>query len=144
MIAMSDDEDAELRRLRMKRMQSIYQKKQEQEIAAKRRSPTINDKFESLLGVLLQPNALQYLNAIKQRNIEVYQKIRSQIFPPQIMGEMDLLITYLQRGMIRRGIISLTEIQYLERQALGIESSITVKRQGKDATSLTSFLKDDD
>jgi hypothetical protein len=139
----TDDEDIELRRLRMERMQQLLKAKQEAELKAQRKEPTLADKMDQLINVLLQPQALQYFNQIKSKNIQAYNKIRTMLFPPDIISEIDSLLVYLRQGMIRRGIIDLTEIQIMERQALGIESSITVKKQGEKATSLSNFLKED-
>ncbi len=141
---MSNDDDPELKRLRMQRLQKIMQQKQQAEARAHHTSPTTEDKVEMLLHVLLTPPAKQYLEQIKQNKNSVYLKIRQQLFPPQVMYELDLLMSYYTRGMIRQGVISLTEIRYFERKALGIGSSITIKKQGEDAKSLGDFLKDEE
>lgn len=138
----SDDTDLELKRIRMQRIQEIMRQKQEAEVRAKQRVPTIQDKVEMLLRVLMQPAAFQYLNEIRTRNINLYNQIKSSLFPPEIIAEIDVLMEYYHQGLIRIGIISLDEVQLLERQILGISSSITVKKQGEKATSLSSFLKD--
>ncbi len=78
----------------------------------------IDKKMDQILAVLLAPNANQYLRMIKERNYELFAKIRQKIFPPKIMPELDLLLQYLRQGMIRRGVISLIEIQQIERQIL--------------------------
>jgi len=137
---MSDKEDFELQRLRMQRMQALLQQKEMAEKQAAQKTLTLADKIDRLLPVLLASDAFQYLTQIKKNSPQVYQNILTQVFPPEIRQEMDLLMTYLQQGMIRRGIISLTEIQYFERQALGIKSSITIKKQGEDAKSLSSYM----
>jgi DNA-binding TFAR19-related protein (PDSD5 family) len=124
-------------------MQELLRAKQNAEMEAKRPKFTTADKVDSILKVLLQPQALEYLNQIRKRDIETYNKIRMYLFPPEVMAELETLWVYAQRGMIRQGIISLDEVQYFERQALGISSSITIKKQGEQATSLSSFLKDE-
>lgn len=139
----NSDDDIELQRLRMERMQQILKAKQEAQLKAERKEPTLADKIDQLINVLFQPPALQYFNQIKSRNVQAYNKIRTMLFPADIVSEIDSLLMYLRQGMIRRGIIDLTEIQLMERQALGIESSITIKKQGEKATSLSSFLKED-
>jgi hypothetical protein len=140
---MSDD-DIELRRIRMEKMQQMMKAKQEAEAKAKQKPLTLADKIEMLIKVILEPAALQYLNQIKARSVTTYNYIRSSLFPDDIIAEIDILIQYLRQGMIRQGVISLTEIQYLERQALGIDSTITVKKQGEKAVSLSHFLKEDE
>ncbi|QEE16129.2 hypothetical protein DSAG12_01958 [Promethearchaeum syntrophicum] len=138
---MSDDE---LHRIRMQKMQEILNKKKQAEQRSQRVELPIDNKMDQILAVLLAPNANQYLNIIKQRNYELFAKIRQKIFPPKIMPELDLLLQYLRQGMIRRGVISLIEIQQIERQILGIGSSITIKKQGQDAKTLSNFLKEDE
>jgi hypothetical protein len=93
------------------------------------------------LQVLLAPAARNYLAQIHENNVSAYNQIRQILFPPQIIAEIDQLIYYLRNGMIRQGVITLVEIQRLERKVLGIESRITVKRQGHEATSLSSYMK---
>lgn len=141
---MAENEDHELRRLRMERMQNLLKQKEIAEARSKVVIPTVETKLDQLQQVLLQPDALSYLNQIKMQDDKTYWAIRNAIFPPEILRELDLLLNYLRMGMIRQGIINLTEIQYLERQVKGIGTSITVKRQGKDATSLAGFLKEED
>ncbi len=138
----SEDEDMELKRIRMQKMQALIKQKQLEEQKKNQKTITLADKIDMLLKVILTPHAQVYLNEIKSRNMQVYNKIRSQLFPPQISSQIDLLIAYLQKGMIRQNIIDKLEIQYLERQILGIKSQITVKKRGEDATSLSSFLKE--
>ncbi len=138
---MSDDE---LHRIRMQKMQEMLNKKKLAEQRSQRTEMPIDKKMDQIITVLLAPNANHYLSAIKERNYDLYIKIRQKIFPPKIMPELDLLIQYLRQGMIRRGVISLIEIQQIERQILGIGSTITIKKQGQDAKSLSNFLKDED
>jgi hypothetical protein len=139
-----EDQDQELKRLRMARMQAFLLQKQQSTQQAQQIVPTLADKIDQVMNVLLAPNALQYIQLIHQRNITAYNAIRQRLFPSQIIAEIDLLITYLNQGMIRRGVISRTEIQHLERQVLGIKSSITVKKQGHEAKSLGHYLHDDE
>ena len=141
---MSENEDQELKRLRMQRLQKILEQKKQAEDQANRKIPSVEDKIDMLMNILLAPDAKQYLDGIKSRDISVYQKIKQKIFPPQLLHEIDVLMQYYARGMIRRGIISLTEVRVFERQVLGISSSIKIKKQGEDAKSLGDFLKDDD
>lgn len=141
---MSNEEDHELKRLRMQRMQAILKQKQQATAQAERKIPTLADKIDQVMQVLLAPNALQYLLNIKARSVQTYNTIRQNLFPSQIVSEIDLLMTYLRQGMIRRGVITITEVQQIERQVLGIGSSITIKKQGQDAKSLGGYLKDDE
>ncbi len=136
------DEDFELKRLRMKKLQKIMEQKKRQEQQNKQKNLSMADKEDMLLNVILDPQAQAYLEAIKQRNLELYNKIRTQLFPPQITSKIDVLIHYLRRGMIRQGIIDRLTIQHLERKLLGIKSQIKIKKRGEEMTSLDSFLKE--
>lgn len=138
------DDDIELRRIRMAKMQEMLKAKQEALQKSQQKVPTLADKIDVIMKAILQPKALEYLNQIKARSVQTYNYIRTALFPPDITDEIDMLMMYMRQGMIRSGVISLTEIQFLERKALGIESSITVKRQGEDAVSLAKFLKEED
>lgn len=138
---MSDDE---LQRIRRQKLQEMLNKKKLAEQRSQRVEMPIDKKMDQILVVLLAPNANYYLSAIKERNYELYVKIRQKIFPPKIMPELDLLLQYLRQGMIRCGVISLIEIQQIERQVLGIGSSITIKKQGQEAKTLSNFLKEDE
>ena len=141
---MPDEEDIELKRLRMEKMQAILRQKKMAEQRAQRREPTLAEKIDQLINVLLAPDALQYLQYIKSQDIEVYNKIRQYLFPPKLIQEIDLLMAYLYQGMIRRHIISKTEIQYLERKARGIDSQIRIKKQGEELTTLSNYLKEEE
>ena len=107
-------EDEELNRLRRQKMQEMLNKKKQAEQRSQRVEMPIDKKMDQILAVLLAPNANQYLSIIKERNYELYTKIRQKIFPPKIMPELDLLLQYLRQGMIRRGVISLIEVQQIE------------------------------
>jgi DNA-binding TFAR19-related protein (PDSD5 family) len=137
------DDDLELERLRRQRM--------EQMLAAKHRMEhqqsaqvSVENKVQGVLRTLLQPDAFAYLEQIRGRNPELYQQIRGEILPPEIMGQLDVLISYMMQGQLRSGVIDLVSIQYWERKMLGVESTITVKRRHHDAQSLSNFLNEQD
>jgi DNA-binding TFAR19-related protein (PDSD5 family) len=138
-----NSDDLELERIRQQKMQQIMKNQQLAEQKSKQKTFTTADKIDILLKVLLQPGAMQYLNEIKQRDITLYNQIRTELFPLEVIREIDLLMQYYRQGMIRQGIIDDTEIQIIERRILGIGSQITVKKQGEKATTLGSFLKED-
>jgi len=138
----SSSEDLELERIRLQKLSQIMKAKQAAEMKANQKMPSTADKVDTLLRVLLQPDALSYFNEIKKRSVTVYNAVRSQLFPPDVLAELDTLMEYYRQGAIRQGIISLTEVQLIERQVTGVSSSITVKKQGEKAVNLGSFLKD--
>lgn len=141
---MPEEEDIELKRLRMERMQAMLKQKKLAEMKQQQHQPTLAEKIDQLINVLLTPDALQYLQYLKTQDIEVYNKIRQYLFPPKLIQEIDLLMAYFYRGMIRRHVISKTEIQYLERKARGIDSQIRIKKQGEEMTTLSNYLKEEE
>ncbi len=140
-----DDEDInpELQKIRMRKLQRLIQMKKEAE-KKKEQMLSLNQKIELVLKVLMQPDAYAYYKSIKERDEKLYQNITSALLPPQIINQLDLLISYLYRGMLRRSIISLIDIQYLERQILGIGPQITIKKRNQEAKSLSSFLREEE
>ena len=50
---MPDEEDIELKRLRMEKMQAILRQKKMAEQRAQRREPTLAEKIDQLINVLL-------------------------------------------------------------------------------------------
>lgn len=138
----SSNEDLELERIRLQKLSQIMKAKQAAEMRANQKIPTTAEKVDLLLKVLMQPDAMAYFNEIKKRSVSVYNAVRAQLFPPDVMAELDTLMNYYRQGMIQQGIISMTEIQLIERQVMGVSSSITVKKQGEKAVGLGSFLKD--
>lgn len=141
---MSDD--FELERIRMEKMRAMLKAQEAAALEEQRQKnqPTFTDKLEALLSVVLEPQALQYLKQIKANNSEVYQKVVMNLLPPDLMYEIDTLMQYLARGQIRRGVIGLTEVQFIERKVLGIESQIVIKKRDHEAQSLTNFLKEEE
>ena len=136
----SDEYDHELEKLRLKRMQMAIDTKKRNEMKKQILSDN-NEKINAILRVILTSDAYYYLTEIEKRNHSLYLKIREFILPPNVRQQLDLLYSYLNQGMIRSGIVSKTEIQYIERQILGIGSKITVKKRNQESTDLNSFLR---
>ena len=136
----SKEIDHELERIRLKRMQSVLrfqqQKKQEQNSVQ-----TFQNKIRTILNVILTPDAHAYLSDIETRDRTLFTKIRNMILPSQITSQIDTLLMYFNRGMLRKGVISMVDIQYIERQILGIGTKITVKKSNSESTDLSSFLR---
>ncbi len=140
---MSDD--LELERIRMEKMKAMMKAQEMKRMQEERqkRQPTLTDKIEALLNVILEPQALQYITTMKTTRNEVYQKVIMNLLPSDIISEIDTLMQYLASGLIRRGVIGLTEVQFVERKVLGIESQIVVKKRDHEVQSLTSYLKEE-
>jgi DNA-binding TFAR19-related protein (PDSD5 family) len=140
---MSDD--FELERIRMEKMKALMKAQEMKRLQEERqkRQPTLTEKIEALLNVILEPQALQYLTMMKNSRNEVYQKVIVNLLPPEIISEIDTLMQYLASGLIRRGVVSLIDVQFTERKVLGIESQIVVKKRDHEVQSLTSYLKEE-
>lgn len=136
----SKEIDHELERIRLKRMQSVLrsqqQKKQEQNSVQ-----SFQNKIRTILNVILTPDAHAYLSSIETRDSTLFTKIRNMILPSHITTQIDTLLMYFNRGMLRKGVISMIDIQYIERQILGIGTKITVKKSNRESTDLSSFLR---
>jgi len=137
-----DEEDLELQKIRLRKMQQYIQMKKQSE-EQKREILTLQNKIDMILKVLMQPDAYKYYKEIEKRDEKLFQQITSMILPPQVINEIDLLMSYLSQGMLRTGMIDLTEIQYIERQILGIGPQIIIKKRKQEAKSLNSFLKEE-
>jgi len=135
-----DEMDHELEKLRLKRMESLLRQQQEktQKIS---NTPTHEDKIRMVLQVIMTPDAYEYYCGIEHRDKAVFQRIQQIILPPEVMQQLDLLIAYMSRGMLRSNIIDIIQIQQLERRILGVGPKITVKKRDGDSTDLNSFLK---
>jgi hypothetical protein len=135
-----DDYDHELEKIRLKRMQKVIDLKKRNEL--KKQIVTNNsEKINAVLKVLLASDAYYYLSEIKKRDENLFIRMRNSILPPSVMQQIDLLFSYLNQGMLRPGIISITDIQYIERQILGISSKITIKKRNQESKDLNSFLR---
>jgi DNA-binding TFAR19-related protein (PDSD5 family) len=136
-----DEVDHELEKLRLKRMQSLIQQKQRQTQQSQGNYLTLEDKIRMVVQIIMTPEAFHYFLEIKERDVAVYQRIQEIILPPEIMSQLDLLVQYAGRGMLRPNIIDKIQIQQLERKLLGIGPKITVKKRDGESTDLNSFLK---
>lgn len=139
----TEEIDHELEKIRLKRMQSLLKQKQLQSQQAESSGMDFNieDKVRMVLQVIMTPEAYRYLLEIKDRDINVHQRIQQIMLPPQIMAQLDLLVQYASRGMLRQNMIDKIQIQQLERKILGIGPKITVKKRDGESTDLNSFLK---
>ena len=136
----NDEIDHELEKIRLKRMQSLLKQKQQQE----QRSNgvlSIQDKIRMVLQAIMTPEAFRYFLSIQDRDNSVSQRILQIILPPSVIQQIDLLIQYLSRGMLRSNIIDMIEVQQLERKIMGIGPRITVKKRDGESTDLSSFIK---
>jgi DNA-binding TFAR19-related protein (PDSD5 family) len=136
---MSDDD--ELEAIKRKKMAQLMAMKKQQELA-KDVVGEANRKKDAILKTVLKADAWAYLQQLRQANPALAQQIVGEFISPQVEQKMDLLLSLLAQGRIRTNFIPIDEIQYLERQFLGIKSKIVVKKRGeKEAVDLSKFLK---
>ena len=138
----TDEVDHELEKLRLKRMQSIMQQKQRQTQQSQGNFYSHEDKIRMIMQVIMTPEAFRYFLEIKDRDLTLYQRILGIVLPPQVMSQLDLLVQYAGRGMLRPNLIDHIQIQQLERKILGIGPKITVKKRNEESTDLKSFIKE--
>jgi len=134
-----DNDEHELEKIRMRKMRSLMEQKKQQENFEKQ-TVSVQDKIDFVLKVVLEPQAYQYLNNLKENEPNVYQYIFNELVGQEVIQNIDYLIAIIQsRGGVPRR-IPLDVIIYLERQAKGIKSQIKVKR-GDEVMDLGSYLK---
>ena len=138
---MSEDEQHELEKIRLKKMKAIMEAKKREEAALERRV-SVEDKIEYILKLVLSPDAYSYLNKIKQSEPYVYKMIYNELISPDVIQNIDYLLSIIKlRGSVPRR-IPMDAIIYLERKVKGIKSKIQVKR-GDELLDLSSFLSKD-
>ncbi|MHA1680208.1 MAG: hypothetical protein ACTSUE_04320 [Promethearchaeota archaeon] len=140
-----DDELAALRRKRMAEMMKQQQVMKLEKEIEENAGAIFEQKLQAAISFLLAPEAYTYLQNMKQRNKRVHDVIINRLFPPEVMMSIDKLLYVIRLGRVPRGIISIVEIQQLEREILGIKSSISYKKRGeKERVKISSLFKSDD
>ena len=145
---MPGDDDDELAALRRKKMAELISRQQQDKLRQEVQqnvSAALEQKIEFCMSFLLKPDAYAYLNNIKTTNAQVYQRIKDLLFPAEVLLRLDLLIANIRTGRVPRGDIWLVDIQQIERDLLGIKSSISYKKRGdKERVDLSSLFKGGD
>lgn len=135
----NDDEEHELEKIKLRKMQAIMEAKKREE-AVKNRVVSVSEKIDFILRAVLAPDAYSHLNNLKENEPMIYQQIFSQLVSPDVIQNIDYLIAILrQRGSVPRK-IPLDIIIYLERKAKGIRSKIQVKKGDGEVMDLGSYL----
>lgn len=137
-----DDELAELRRKKMLEMLSRQQAEQDRQVLQENAEAMLQRKVDLAASHLFTPQALAYFIEMKKRNPTLHEKVLAMLFPPEVVYRIDLLLRRIQAGMVPRGVISDIDIQQIERELLGIKSTISYKKRGeKDRLDLSSLFK---
>ncbi len=132
------DHSHELDKIRRKKMKALVEaQRHKQEV--KEKTVSIKDKVEFVLKVVLASDAFTHLQKLKENEPQVYQRIFSELVSPDVIHNIDYLISLIQRqgGVPRK--IPLDAIIFLERKVKGITGKIKVKR-GDELMDLGSYL----
>ncbi len=142
-----DNDDDELAALRRKRMAQLLSQQKEQEIQKELRSNAdlmLERKIDLSISHLFTPQAVAYLNHIRANNQALHNQIRGILFPIEVVASIDVLLQRIQAGYVPRGVISEIDIQQIERELLGVRSSISYKKRGdKERVDIGSLFKGD-
>ena len=135
------DDQHELNKIRMKKLQAMMDAQKQKEETQKQ-SSSLQDKIDFVLRVVLAPDAYEYLKKLEESDPNVYQRIYNELISQDVVQNIDYLVYMIQRrgGVPRK--IPKDVIVYLERQIKGIKSRIKVKR-GDDIMDLGSYLTKD-
>lgn len=135
------DDQHELNKIRMKKLQAMMDAQKQKEETQKQ-SSSLQDKIDFVLRVVLAPDAYEYLKKLEDSDPNVYQRIYNELISHDVVQNIDYLVYMIQRrgGVPRK--IPKDVIVYLERQIKGIKSRIKVKR-GDDIMDLGSYLTKD-
>ncbi len=134
------NDEHELEKIKMRKMQAIMDAQKMRESSQKRQI-SIVEKINYVLQIVLAPDAYKYLNKLRTEEPRVFQGIYSELISPDVVQNIDLLISIIQRqgGVTRR--IPLDAIIYLERQIKGIKGKIKIKKGDGEMMDLSSYLK---
>ena len=83
-----------------------------------------------IVNAVLEPDAVVYLNWLTKNNPHIAQTIK------------DTIILLINKKMIRKP-LSKIDIMKIERELTGQESSIKVKKRGREIESLAKTMKKD-
>jgi len=128
-------DDSELEKIkerkRVQLLKALEAKKKEEEMkkAQEMQEKDLKARMKQLIQQLLMPDALVYLNNIRRNNEPLASKIEDTIMVMYVNHLIDEKLT-------------LVDIKAVERRYTGKESSIMVKRRGKDAKSLSEEITD--
>lgn len=133
-------EEHELEKIKLRKMQAIMEAQKMRE-SSQQRQVSVAEKINYVLQIVLAPDAYQYLNKLKSEEPRVFQGIYNELISPDVIQNIDLLLSIIQRqgGVPRK--IPLDAIIYLERQVKGIKSKIKVKKGDGEMMDLGAYLK---
>ncbi|TFG12697.1 MAG: hypothetical protein EU531_10355 [Promethearchaeota archaeon] len=134
------NDEHELEKIKMRKLQAIMDAQKMRE-SSQKRQVSVAEKINYVLQIVLAPDAYNYLNKLRNEEPRIFQGIYNELISPDVVQNIDLLISIIQRqgGVPRR--IPLDAIIYLERQMKGIKGKIKVKKGDGEMMDLGSYLK---
>ena len=134
------NDEHELEKIKLRKMQAIIDAQKMRE-SSQQRQVSITEKINYVLRIVLAPDAYNYLNKLRTEEPRVFQGIYNELISPDVIQNIDLLISIIQRqgGVPRR--IPLDAIIFLEREMKGIKGKIKVKKGDGEMMDLSSYLK---
>nr|MDO8113709.1 hypothetical protein [Candidatus Sigynarchaeota archaeon] len=143
-----NDDDDELAALRRKKMAELVERQKAAKLQHElneNAEAMFDRKIDYCIAFLLAPDALAYFTSMKKSNPQLHTRIKDLLFPAEVLLKIDLLIANIQSGRVPRGDIWLVDIQQIERDLLGVKSTISYKKRGeKERTDLSSLFKGND
>jgi DNA-binding TFAR19-related protein (PDSD5 family) len=124
---MSDTD--ELTRIRQRKLQALLERQRQQE-AAKQAVAEKAKEREKLVQAIFMPDAVTYLNQMRQTKPQLATQIEDIAI--MLFSEQQLVEPIPKEG-----------VQLVERRLEGVESRITVKRRGREATTLYETVRKD-
>lgn len=131
MTAKDDDELAALRRKKMAELMARQKDEKLRQELSQNAEAILDQKIEFCMQFLMAPDAYAYFKAMKESNPQLHARIKGLLFPPEVLFKIDLLVANIRSGRVPRGDIWLVDIQQIERELLGIKSSISFKKRGE-------------
>ena len=135
-----NNEQHELEKIRMRKMRALMEAQKRTQVAQEK-VVSVWEKIDYILKAVLMSDAYTYLDHLKKSEEPIYQRILNELISPDILQNIDYLLSIIaQRGGVQRRIPK-DVIIYLERQAKGIKSKIKVKQGDGDMMDLGAYLK---
>jgi len=124
---MSDTD--ELARIRQRKLQALLEQQRRQEAAIQAEAEQAKER-EKLIQAIFTPDAVAYLNQMQESRPQLATQIEDIAI--MLFSEQQLVEPIPKAGVL-----------LVERRLQGIEPRITVKRRGKEATSLYEVIRKD-
>ena len=128
--------DKELDSIREKRKRELLSQSLKKELGQKKREEELDKiknrqvKASMIVNTVLEPDAVVYMDWLSKNNPPIAQTIK------------DTIILLINKKMLRKP-LSKIDIMKIERDLTGQETSIKVKKRGRDIENLDETMKKD-